>query len=263
MIRPNKYSLPCAYRLPHIKFDLQQLRRALIPLNPQFTDIYEANKGLCSNHEKLADSVKEHFFQVSLTTCSTPKEGHSRACGGEAVEMSRPQKYRLATSRRTDFPYMDEHNWNIPTKLFQKSYFYKCVRQFKASAIRVRLTTIQPGKKVTPHIDYNVDYAVRIVVPIYTNEQCWNYFWRKGRKIKLHIPADGHPWFLNVGLRHSVENLGTTNRTVLMFSLSGTEDIMCLFDLEQNAVDVPIKKKPKQKIQRNTYIQKNDDPKTI
>ena len=240
---PNKYSLPCAYRLSHIKFDLQQLRRALIPFIPQFTDIYGANRGLCSNHEELASSVKDHFFQVSLTTHSTPvKECHSRECVGEAGGGTRSQKYRLAVSRRTDFPYMDEHNWNIPTKLFQDSYFYKCMKHFKASAIRVRLTTLEPGKIITPHIDYNVGYAVRIVVPIHTNKKCWNYFWRKGEKIKLHIPADGHPWFLNVGLKHSVENSGAANRTVLMFSLSGTEDITHLFYHKQDSVDQKIEK---------------------
>ena len=222
----NKYDLPCAYKLSHIKFDLNKLRQALSPF--QFTDIYEANKGLCENHHQLASSVKEHFFQVSLTKCSTPAKDFSLENCKNKAEGSRSQKYRLATSRRNDFPWLDEHNWNIPTKLFQESYFYECTKLFKSPIIRARLTTLNPGKTITPHIDYNVDYAVRIIIPIYTNKQCWNYFWRQGRKIKLHISADGHPWFLNVALKHSVENLGDSNRTVFMFSLAGTSDIQHL-----------------------------------
>ena len=236
----NKYNLPCAYKLSHIKFNLSKLRQALTPFSSQFTDIYEANKGLCQNHFELATSVKDHFFQVSLTKCSTSTK-NSENCEDE-TRGSRSQRYRIATSRRTDLPWMDEYNWNIPTKQFQSSYFYQCVKAFTSPAIRVRLTTLQPGKTITPHIDYNVSYAVRIVVPIYTNTQCWNYFWKQGEKVKIHIPTDGHPWFLNVGLRHSVENLGDNNRTVLMFSLAGTEDIQHLLYKQKGNTQYTISK---------------------
>ncbi len=226
----NKYKLPCAYKLSHIRFDLAKLRKALKPFAGKFTDVYGANKGLVLNHPNLASSIKDYFFQVSLTECSTPLDIAAFKKSEEKNKRTRSQKYRLAVSRRTDFPWMDEHNWNVPTKLFQNSYFYECVQQFKNPAIRVRLTTLHPDKTVTPHIDYDVDYAVRIVIPIYTNKQCWNYFWRRGSKVKIHIPADGHPWFLNVGFKHSVANLGTSNRVAFMFSLAGVDDIQHLCD---------------------------------
>ena len=92
----------------------------------------------------------------------------------------------------------------------------------------MRLTTLNPKTEITPHIDYNIDYAVRIIVPIWTDEKCLNYFYYRGKKIKLHIPADGYPWFLNVGFKHGVEHLGMKKRTVLMFSLKGIEDIVHL-----------------------------------
>ena len=222
----KKYKLPYACKLSHIKFDLHKLREALIPFAEKFTDIYSVNKGLCFNHEQLVSSIKDHFFEVSLTTCSSSSNDVKLISKKEGL--TRTQNYRLAISRRTDHPELDEHNWRVPTKLFQDSYFYKCVNQFKAPAIRVRLTTLNSGKTLVPHIDYNVDYAVRIVVPIYTNEKCLNKIWIKGKQVKFHIPADGHPWFLNVGLRHAVENLGASNRIILMFSLAGTEDIQYL-----------------------------------
>ena len=223
----TKYNLPYACRLSYIKFDLKKLRQALIPFLEEFTDIYQANKGLCFNHEELASLVKDHFFQVSLTTCSS-FSGRGKA-EYETIKHRRTETYRLAISRRKDYPELDEYNWNIPTQKFKDSYFYECVRQFKVPAIRVRLTTLNPGAKITPHIDYNVDYATRIMVPIYTNKKCFNLFWVKGQQMKLHIPADGHPWFLNVALKHAVENLGVSSRIVLMFSLAGTEDIQHLF----------------------------------
>ena len=231
----NKYQLPHAYKLSHIKFDLNKLRNALKPFTSQFSDIYEANKGLCLNHQQLASSVKDYFFQVSLTKCSASLENHLFK-DNDKKGKSRSEKHRLAISRRTDCLWMDEHNWNVPTKLFRDSYFYKCVKSFKSPAIRVRVTTLEAGKTISPHIDYNVDYAVRIVVPIYTNEQCLNYFWRRGKKIKIFIPADGHPWFLNVGLKHSVENLGSSKRTVLMFSLAGIADIKHLIQEKPESI---------------------------
>ena len=102
----------------------------------------------------------------------------------------------------------------------------------------MRLTTLNAGKAIEPHIDYNVNYAVRIIVPIYTNKECFNVFWIKGKQVKIHIPADGHPWFLNVGLKHAVENRGASDRTVLMFSLAGTEDIqhLCTKNFEAQRV---------------------------
>ena len=230
MSRLNKYDFPCVYRLSHIKFDLLKLRQALVPFSSQFTDIYEANKGLHLNYdEQLVSSVKDYFFQVSLTKCSVPVKEDSSSKNNKNIDKeSRSQKYRRAISKRTDFPWLDEHNWNVPTKPFKDSYFYECVNQFKNQAIRVRLTTINAGKTVTPHIDYDINYAVRIIVPIYTNKHCWNCFWLKGEKLKFHIPADGHPWFLNVGLKHSVENEGSENRIAFMFSLAGVDDILHL-----------------------------------
>lgn len=237
MERLSKYRLPYACKLSHIKFDLEKLRSELIPFSEKFTDIYQANEGLCLHHEKLADTVKDHFFQVSLTTCSSVLKSQKKRREGGLLQ-TKTQKYRLATSRRKDHPELDEYNWNVPSKLFQNSYFYECVKQFKAPAIRVRLTTLNPGKEITPHIDYNVDYAVRIVVPIWTDEKCLNYFYYRGKKVKLHIPADGHPWFLNIGLRHGVEHLGIKKRIALMFSLKSTEDIQHLIQ-KRSELNIP------------------------
>ena len=225
----NKYSLPCAFKLSHIKFDLNKLRDALNPFLSKFINIYDANKGLHEAHNELADLLKDHFFEVSLTEYKN-SEGKDNTIREKIYNQnqSRSQKYRLMISQSKDLHILNEHDWNVPTESFKGSYFFDCIKSFKSQVIRARLTMLGPGKRVAPHIDYNVNHAVRIIVPIYTNKQCWNYFWRRGQKIKIHIPADGHPWFLNVGLKHSVENLGNSNRIVFMFSLSDTKDIQHL-----------------------------------
>ena len=142
------------------------------------------------------------------------------------ISLSQIRRTYWATgSRRTDYPSMDEHNWSIPTDKYKSSYFYDCVNSFQANAIRVRLVSLKPQSSITPHIDYPVTYAVRIIVPIQTNEECYNYFWYRGQKIKYHLKANGHPYFINVAFRHSVVNMGDNSRICLMFSLATPEDI--------------------------------------
>ena len=46
---------------------------------------------------------------------------------------------------------------------------------------------------------------------------------------RFHVASsDGSAYFLNVGLRHSVEHRGTEDRIALMFSLPTQEDIQTL-----------------------------------
>jgi len=239
----NKYNFPCVSKISHIKFDIHKLREALHPFYKAWTDVHTANQGLCLNHQELSSAVESNFFQVSLTKCSsvieelflkTMRENKTNEMPKKQHIRNKIHRYRQAISQRTNYPWLDEHNWNKPIKLFRDSYFQKCVQQFQSPAIRVRLTTLQAGTNITPHIDYDVNYAVRIVVPIYTNEKCFNYFWYRGKKIKHYIPADGHPYFLNVGLKHSVENRGKTDRIVFMFSLANTKDIHYLQNKQTN-----------------------------
>lgn len=85
--------------------------------------------------------------------------------------------------------------------------------------MRVRLVKLKPGKTVDFHIDYDPSFSVRIVVPVFTNEHVWNYTKRGHELEKVHMPADGTPWFLNTGFSHAAVNEGDTERIILMFSL--------------------------------------------
>ena len=112
---------------------------------------------------------------------------------------------------------------------FKASYLKETIeKQFNATPIRVRLTRIRAGKYLTPHIDYGPEYAIRVIVPIQGTSGVYNKVWRKGVEEEYEMPANGSAYFLNVGLKHSVEHRGDEDRISLMFSLPTQEDIETL-----------------------------------
>ena len=78
---------------------------------------------------------------------------------------------------------------------------------------------------MTPHIDYDTTYAVRVIVPISGTEGVTNVFWPKNQRLEYNMINDGSAYFLNVGYKHSVEHNGTEDRIALMFSLPTQEDV--------------------------------------
>lgn len=217
-----KYRLPNHIKLPH-QFDVKRLDDNLEQVMAHFQGVMEANKTLCANNHKLVASVYDHFEQINLTVFNGESSDEATTLEScEAVNTQNSPKSRL---RRDDIiPELDERNYNLPTELYTGSYFEEVVNSFKSPAIRVRLTKLKPGKNLTPHIDYDPSYAVRIIIPIRTSDKVINRFWRKNECEEVLLEA-GVPYFLNTGVVHSVENNGDSDRIALMFSLDGTEDI--------------------------------------
>ena len=175
----------------------------------------------------MVNSVYDHFDQINLTDYSygdnyipTMEECHTMG-----VEISGKSGYK-SRSRKEGVPdYLIEDNYNTPTELYIGSYFEDIVNSFEAEAIRVRLTRLRAGTSVDPHIDYDPSYAVRIILPIVTNDNVINHFWKRNEKHSFNIPANGVPYFLNTGFKHSVDNNSDKDRIALMFSLKTQEDI--------------------------------------
>lgn len=217
-----KYLLPNHIKLDHV-FDVQKLDANLQQVMAHFQGVMEANKKLCANNHKLVASVYDHFEQINLTVFNGDESDDEITL--EACEMVNSENSPKARLRRDNvIPELDERNYNLPTELYTGSYFEEVVNSFKAPAVRVRLTKLKPGKNLTPHIDYDPSYAVRIIIPIRTTDKVVNKFWRKNEYEEVRLEA-GIPYFLNTGVIHSVENNGDSDRIALMFSLDGTEDI--------------------------------------
>lgn len=199
----RKQELPSIHNY-NLNVNLDELRLACDTLAEKFVDVRTANPMLCMNHEELVQSVYDNFEQINLTTPS------------EILPHTASIKERL---RRRE-----EHLYNIPTEDYTSSVFEKIVTQLKAPASRIRITKLAPGKTIPFHVDYDVSYGVRCIVPIYGDKQVVNLFRRDG-KLEAYNLENGNAYFLNIGYPHAVVNMSNKPRIALMFTLDGTEDL--------------------------------------
>jgi len=199
----NKKDLPTVVDLG-LEIDLEKLRTETNKLAEKFVDVRTANPMLCMNHEELVKDVYDNFEQINLTTPS------------EILPHTTSIKERL---RRKE-----EHLYNVPTEDYTGSYFEEIVTQCKAPASRIRITKLAPGKMIPWHVDYDVSYAVRCIVPVYGGSNVVNLFKRNGN-LEAYNLKDGTANFLNIGYPHAVVNMSDEPRIALMFSLDGTDDI--------------------------------------
>ena len=67
----TKYQLPVCATLPDIKFDLIELKKEVNRLSAEWVNLFQANRGLCSNHHTLDENNYHHFDQINLTYFET------------------------------------------------------------------------------------------------------------------------------------------------------------------------------------------------
>jgi hypothetical protein len=199
----NKKNLPSIHNF-NLKIDNNLLQQATTNLMEKFVDVRTANPMLCMNHEDLVQSVYDNFEQINLTTPS------------EILPHTASIKERL---RRRE-----EHLYNVPTPEYTGSYFEEIVTQLKAPASRIRITKLAAGKTIPFHVDYDVSYGVRCIVPIFGDKQVINLFRRDG-KLEAYNLDNGNAYFLNIGYPHAVVNMSAKPRLALMFTLDGADDL--------------------------------------
>mgnify|MGYP001082833246 CR=1 FL=1 len=199
----KKHELPSLANL-NLNIDLDRLRKEVDALAEKFVDVRTANPMLCDNHMELVKSVYDNFEQINLTTPS------------EILPYETSIKERL--KRR------EEHLYNIPTPEYTDSYIESIVTQCRAPASRIRITKLAAGKNIPFHVDYDVSYAVRCIVPVYGDTQVVNLFKREG-ELEAYNLENGNAYFLNIGYPHAVINMSNKPRIALMFSLDGTDDL--------------------------------------
>jgi hypothetical protein len=236
----RKFNYPAIAKIPGIQFDIKKLQQEVSELTEKWVNVFQANRGLCATHNELAESNYHHFRQINLTYFEpTLNEfldlGELRTecktiSTSEELGNTRSRRHKTKVDRLDNLPpAMNEHNWYHPLPVYENSYMRQAIEsQFKSTPIRVRLTRIEAGKYLTPHIDYDPTYAVRIIVPISGTENVTNVFWPKNQRVECNMDSDGSAYFLNVGYKHSVEHNGTEDRIALMFSLPTQEDISSL-----------------------------------
>ena len=191
-----------------LDIDMIKLQEETDKLAEKFVDVRSANPMLCDNHMELVKQVYDNFEQINLTTPS------------EILPYTASIKERLKRK--------EEHLYNIPTEDYTGSYFEKIITQLEAPASRIRITKLAPGKTIPFHVDYDISYAVRCIVPIYGDRSVINLF-RRGDKLEAYNLEEGTAYFLNIGYPHAVINMSDKPRIALMFSLDGTSDLQNIY----------------------------------
>lgn len=204
----KKHNLPTISNF-NLNIDLTKLQMETDKLTEKFVDVKSANPMLCDNHMELVSQVYDNFEQINLTTPS------------KILPHTTSIKERL--KRR------EEHLYNVPTKDYTGSYFEKIITQLNASASRIRITKLACNKVIPFHVDYDINYAVRCICPIYGNDQVVNLF-KRDNKLEAYNLENGKAYFLNIGYPHAVVNMSNEPRIALMFSLDGTDDLETMWN---------------------------------
>lgn len=218
-----KHLLPAYSVITHLSISdiqCQELKDTVLRLQDEFKTITEANRGLVELHSNLVKQISDSVYEINLTDSLGNLSVNSN------TDNSKTNTYRKKIDYSISNSILNEHTYTEKTKVYSDNaiLFDSILSNFKGNPTRIRITKLAAGKSITPHIDYDPSYSVRIIIPIIGDEHCVNLFWVKN-KVESAILKPGSAYFLNTGYKHSVVNLGTTDRYALMISVNGSDDI--------------------------------------
>lgn len=229
-----KHRLPSHSVIDHLSLtpvQLESLINCVHELESEFKSVLEVNKELCGIHHDLASKVYDNFFQISLTD-STVENKSTTIEECEVVDedihsrgLIKSYRKRIELTTDSSSP-MNESTYTAKTKIYDNyaEIFDSIFSKIKGKSTRARLVKLSSGSNVTPHIDYDPSYAVRIIIPIIADNECLNVFWVKNN-IETIAFTPGKAYFLNTGYKHAVMNFSKHDRYTLLISINGTQDI--------------------------------------
>ena len=234
MTKKLKHLLPASSILEHCSMDeatLNELVECIAQLQSEFKTPIEVNKKLCSVHNELTHTSYKNFYQISLTDTSADNEAvdyeqldkiNQELTAGSMVDSYR-RKQQSSTEENNP---MNETTFTVKTETYKRyeNLFNKVLGKFRGSPTRMRLVKLGAGASITPHIDYDPSYSVRVIIPIMAEPECVNLFWVKNKVEAVNF-TPGNAYFLNTGFKHAVINYSNKDRYTFMISLKDTKDI--------------------------------------
>lgn len=227
MVEKLKHKLPTYSKIDHLGLDtetLSELINCITELSNEFCSVFDANKEYLALH-RLDKVVYDVLKEVCLTESSWRDENFSDLpdiYSENSVNNFRTKK-ELVTNDKSAF---NELTYTEKTEVYNryKQLFDKVLCKFKGKPTRIRIVKLESGKNLAPHIDYDPGYAVRIIIPIISDDECVNLFWVKNN-LESVILKPGQAYFLNTGYKHAVMNFSNHDRYTFMISVAGSEDI--------------------------------------
>ena len=234
MTKKLKHLLPASSILEHCAMDeatLRELVECITQLQSEFKTPIEVNKKLCSVHNELTHTSYKNFYQISLTDTSADNQEvtfeeldkiNEDLTAGSMIDSYR-RKQQLSTEENNP---MNETTFTVKTEVYKRyeTLFNTVLNKFKGTPTRMRLVKLEAGASITPHIDYDPSYSVRVIIPIMAEPECVNLFWVKNKVEAVNF-TPGNAYFLNTGFKHAVINYSNKDRYTFMISLKDTKDI--------------------------------------
>ena len=234
MTKKLKHLLPAFSILEHCSLDettLSEMVQCINELDAEFKTTIEVNKKLCSVHNDLTHTSYSSFYQIGLTDTSAENQEVTfeelDQINKELNAGSNTENYRLKQKLSTEenSP-MNESTFTVKTETYNRYHrlFDSIINKFKGNPTRIRLVKLQAGASITPHIDYDPSYSVRVIIPIMAEKECINLFWVKNN-VEAVTFTPGNAYFLNTGFKHAVINYSDKDRYTFMITLKDTKDI--------------------------------------
>ena len=227
----RKRNLPACARIPNMMFDIDRMKEELDIIGDKWQNIYDANPGITKIHDQgFLSQIYSTLHEIPLMSMSPEDMLRAEDFKLEDLGKTKTERVRNKTAKGDNLPpTANEMLWDYPLESYKGSYFEEAIKShFKSEVCRARIHLLEPGKDISPHIDYDPSYGGRVICPISGTEGTTNYFWYNGEKQEFNLPANGSVYFLNTGFKHSVENRGSENRIALVFTLKTQQDIECL-----------------------------------
>jgi mannose-6-phosphate isomerase-like protein (cupin superfamily) len=140
-------------------------------------------------------------------------------------------------SLQTNMQYMDT------TLLNDCPYLAWVLNSFRCEKMSVRLMNLSAGARIKEHTDYDMSLEegeARFHIPVFTNNGV--AFFIEEEQIPMQ---EGECWYLNLSLRHRVNNSGATNRIHLVIDCKVNNWVTGLIhnqaDLKQACTEMPSK----------------------
>jgi hypothetical protein len=229
-----KHSLPPFQKLDNIVLEnslIQELQQLVIKSDSKFRPLIDINKTASQIHKTLVEDSYENFYEIALTDT---KLNNIKIDFNDLSKLDKNLNVGSKTkSFRNKKQLMDAdnsllneslHNSKTEHYIENQELIDNILSRFKSKAARIRLGKVFAGKHISPHIDYDPGYKVRIIIPIISDKECVNVFWVKNDIISTSFDV-GYAYFLNTGYKHAVMNFSKHDRYTLMISLDDQQDI--------------------------------------
>lgn len=191
------------------------------------------------------DAPPEEYWPLTITTLSESAQEQQdaldeiRGIPWQEHQESLSPKERLRSLLTYDMHYdpaVDERRYTHLVEAARGHYIEDLRERFEGDPGRTRFTKLRAGEAIRPHVDSVPRHIVRAIIPVWTNDECFNGYTARGEHFETHLEL-GKVYVINAGLPHWAYNHGEHDRVHLIVTLKGSEDLKADYAAGVNSVN--------------------------